>query len=368
MKKNTRTLMALVLVLTLMATLLVGCGQKKQDASFNYPSPDASASVSASASASTDANKGRTPLADSPEKIEKDIVFGMPVKAMSALFYVELAKGVQRAIDEMNEKSGRNDKVIIMDDNRDLQKEAANVEDLITQKVDVMILVCMDPIGSVPSLNACLKVQDRMPTVIIDAPCNGSEKADAVIVSNNKEGGRLEMEMLAKALNGKGKIVCLEDTTNPNSEIRSQGRDEELKKWPDIEVLQIEDGIGTVDKALEVMNNLMQAHPDIDGVWCFSDSPAQGAVAAVDAAGKIDKIKVCGLDGSVTAKQLIREGKQYGSAAQFPIQLGYDGVMTGYDLLCGKAPASQTKYVDVAWIDASNINDPKYAGDSNEID
>ena len=78
---------------------------------------------------------------------------------------------------------------------------------------------------------------------------------------------------------------------------------------------------------MEAMTSLLNAYPDqIDGVWNFSDTPAQGAVSAVEAAGELDDVVITGIDGSVVAKELIQQGKQYGSAAQFPVELGYQGV------------------------------------------
>ena len=80
-------------------------------------------------------------------------------------------------------------------------------------------------------------------------------------------------------------------------------------------------------------------------------------MSAVEAAGKLDDIIITGIDGSVVAKELIQQGKQYGSAAQFPVELGYQGVMTAYNLLIGKQPEEQTTYVDVAWICKDNVAD-----------
>lgn len=342
MKHNRIFALALVLILAL-GMVLTGCGKKEEPAKPSEPV------------ATEDAVKEAVEM--TIEDIDHDVVFGMPVKSFAGLFYVELMKGAQRAIDEMNEKTGRNDEIIFMDDNKELNRELANVEDLLNMDIDAMLLVCMDPSGSVPAFEKCL-AKEGLYTVIIDAPCDGSENADAVIVSNNYEAGRLEMEMLAKALDGKGSIIAISDSTNPNAAIREQGMQDELKNWPDIKLLEVKDILSGVDAAMEAMTSLLNAYPDqIDGVWNFSDTPAQGAVSAVEAAGKLDDIIITGIDGSVVAKELIQQGKQYGSAAQFPVELGYQGVMTAYNLLIGKQPEEQTTYVDVAWICKDNVAD-----------
>ena len=342
MKHNRIFALALVLILAL-GMVLTGCGKKEEPANPSEPV------------ATEEAVKEAVEM--TIEDIDHDVVFGMPVKSFAGLFYVELMKGTQRAIDEMNEKTGRNDEIIFMDDNKELNRELSNVEDLLNMDIDAMLLVCMDPSGSVPAFEKCIAKKDMI-TVIVDASCEGSEKCDAVIVSNNYEAGRLEMEMLAKGLGGKGNIIALSDSTNSNGAVRLQGMQDELKNWPDINVIEIKDIRSGVDAAMETVTSMLNAYPgQIDGIWNFSDTPAQGSVSAVEAAGLLDDILISGVDGSVVAKELIQQGKQYGSAAQFPVELGYQGVMTAYNLLIGKQPEEQTTYVDVAWICKDNVAD-----------
>ena len=336
---------ALVLALILAwGLLLTGCGRQKSEMPEESAKPGASETV-------------KNAMEEATKQIDHDVTFGMPVRSFSGLFYVELMKGAQRAVDEMNEKTGRSDEIIFMDDNNELSRELSNVEDLLNMEIDVMVLVCMDPSGSVPAFEKCIAKKDMI-TVIVDASCEGSEKCDAVIVSNNYEAGRLEMEMLAKGLGGKGNIIALSDSTNSNGAVRLQGMQDELKNWPDINVIEIKDIRSGVDAAMETVTSMLNAYPgQIDGLWNFSDTPAQGSVSAVEAAGLLDDILISGVDGSVVAKELIQQGKQYGSAAQFPVELGYQGVMTAYDLLVGVKPEEQTVYVDVAWIGQDNVKD-----------
>ena len=72
------------------------------------------------------------------------------------------------------------------------------------------------------------------------------------------------------------------------------------------------------NKSMEVMESLMQAHPDIDAVFCGNDVMAMGAYQAILAAGKTDRIKVFGFDGSDDAVRGIREGKIEATAMQYP--------------------------------------------------
>ena len=140
MKHNRIFALALVLILAL-GMVLTGCGKKEEPAKPSEPV------------ATEDAVKEAVEM--TIEDIDHDVVFGMPVKSFAGLFYVELMKGAQRAVDEMNEKTGRNDEIIFMDDNKELNRELSNVEDLLNMDIDAMLLVCMDPSGSVPAFEKC---------------------------------------------------------------------------------------------------------------------------------------------------------------------------------------------------------------------
>jgi ribose transport system substrate-binding protein len=72
------------------------------------------------------------------------------------------------------------------------------------------------------------------------------------------------------------------------------------------------------NKAMEVMESILQAHPEIDGVFCGNDAMAMGAWQALTAAGKAGHVKVIGFDGAEDAINSIKEGKLTATAMQFP--------------------------------------------------
>ena len=350
MKKN--RFVAIFLALMLIVSTLAGCaGAPASDDSSSGSQSSGGSSSDASGSAA-DAITGT--LAD----LDEDVMVGLVVKNLNALFYTSIAEGAQKAIDEINAETGRNHELVVADDKQELANELSNVQDLINMGCDVMIFVAMDPSGSVPAFELCLEQEDMI-TVIVDAPPDGSEKSDAVIVSDNYEAGRLQMEKLCEELGGEGNIVLISDSTNPNAATRESGATDELKNWPNINLLEIRDIRSSVENALTATQDLLNVYVDegIDGIWCFSDTPAQGAVSAVQSLGYGDSVTVTGIDGNATAKQLIQDGQMYGTAAQFSDLLGYNGVYTGMNLLVGVEPEEHTTYIDVAWIDASNVAD-----------
>lgn len=287
-----------------------------------------------------------------------DVKIALIVKQRSELFYASIESGFMTAVEEAQAMVDYNIEAQVLDDNTDLAKELENVQYTIDNGFDIVVFVAMDPKSSVPAFD--LLVASDVKTLIVDAPCDGSEKCDAVIVSANEEAGRMQMEKLCEQLGGKGNVLILTDSTNPNAAIREQGAMAELENWPDVKI--IAEGEGdipnvNVDKAQQKMSELYQVYgSEINGIWTFSDTPAQGAIAALQVSGNSD-IVVTGIDGNAVAKQLIQGGQMYGTAAQFPNALGYDGVVAGLELLAGTYDQEQTIYVPVQWIDSSNVDE-----------
>src|SRR5262249_19248027 len=79
---------------------------------------------------------------------------------------------------------------------------------------------------------------------------------------------------------------------------------------------------GKRDKAEKVMEDILQAHPDVTGVFGINDDTALGALAAVEAAGKGDRIQIVGYDLTPEAKLRINQRRWYGDVAQAPKKIG----------------------------------------------
>ena len=384
MKKS--RLFALVLAMVLVVSSLAACGGSDDkdttaapadttaaEAETDAPEEDTTAApadtteaAGTEAAAETKAAEPGTAFVDQAKMelkadligVGHDVKIALIVKQRSELFYASIESGFLAAVEEAQAMVDYNIEAQVLDDNTDLAKELENVQYTIDNGFDIVVFVAMDPKSSVPAFD--MLVASDVKTLIVDAPCDGSEKCDAVIVSANEEAGRMQMEKLCEQLGGKGNVLILTDSTNPNAAIREQGAMAELENWPDVKL--IAEGEGdipsvNVDKAQQKMNELYQVYgSEINGIWTFSDTPAQGAIAALQGSGNSD-IVVTGIDGNAVAKQLIQGGQMYGTAAQFPNALGYDGVVAGLEILAGTYDQEQTIYVPVQWIDSSNVDE-----------
>ncbi len=384
MKKS--RLFALILAMVLVVSSLAACGGSDDKDTTAAPtdttaaaaetdapeedttaaSADTTEAAGTEAAAETKAAEPGTAFVDQAKMelkadlidVGHDVKIALIVKQRSELFYASIESGFLNAVEEAQAMVDYNIEAQVLDDNTDLAKELENVQYTIDNGFDIVVFVAMDPKSSVPAFD--LLVASDVKTLIVDAPCDGSEKCDAVIVSANEEAGRMQMEKLCEQLGGKGNVLILTDSTNPNAAIREQGAMAELENWPDVKI--IAEGEGdipnvNVDKAQQKMNELYQVYgSEINGIWTFSDTPAQGAIAALQES-QSEGIVVTGIDGNAVAKQLIQGGQMYGTAAQFPNALGYDGVVAGLEILAGTYDQEQTIYVPVQWIDSSNVDE-----------
>ena len=116
-------------------------------------------------------------------------------------------------------------------------------------------------------------------------------------------------------MNKKGKYVELLGLVGDNNTwSRSKGFHSVVDNYPELEMVTQQNADFDRNKALEVMESILQAQPEINGVFCGNDAMAMGAYQAVLAAGKADHIKVFGFDGAHDAVQGIADGKAKGNS------------------------------------------------------
>ncbi|MFJ6904530.1 substrate-binding domain-containing protein [Streptomyces griseoluteus] len=156
------------------------------------------------------------------------------------------------------------------------------------------------------------------------------------------QAGRNAADALAKSLGEKGTIVEVQGLLGTNvAQDRSKGFQEEIAKYPKIKTVAKQAADFDRAKALDVMTNILQAHPDIDGVYAANDEMAMGALAALKSRGLAGKVKLVGNDGIADALAAVRAGTMYATNAESPYALGQKVVSLTGDVLDGKKVAGE---------------------------
>jgi ribose transport system substrate-binding protein len=125
-------------------------------------------------------------------------------------------------------------------------------------------------------------------------------------------------------------VAVLDHPEVESSQLRTAGFLERLaelnRDGAAVEVVARLRGDGDRGKSFKVTQDILQAHPGIDGVFASNDPSALGTRGALEGAGKADAVKVVGFDGQLEAKRAILEGKIHADPIQFPDRIGVETV------------------------------------------
>ena len=164
---------------------------------------------------------------------------------------------------------------------------------------------------------------------------------DCYIGVDNEKGGEMAGNYLVKLLHGKGKVAMLEGIRGvDNAEARKRGFLKAIENT-DCRLVASQSANWAQDQGLDVFANMLQAHPDIRGLFCANDMMALGAVQAIEQAGKTGEIFVTSYDNLKAAQQAILAGRLAATIEQHPELMGYEGVVTADNLIKGKTVSKE---------------------------
>lgn len=190
----------------------------------------------------------------------------------------------------------------------DTNTESTLIDTAITNK---SVAIILDPANADGSVGAVKKaIAANIPVFLVNAEINQEGLAKAQLVSNNAQGAAIGAQQWVQMVGEKGNYVELfGNPADNNAATRSNGYETVLTQYPDLVKAGRE--VANWDRAqgYKKMQSLLQAHPDIIGVISGNDEMALGAVAALKEAGKLDKVKVGGFDGSPDAVAAIKAGE-----------------------------------------------------------
>jgi ribose transport system permease protein len=174
------------------------------------------------------------------------------------------------------------------------------------------------------------------------------------VASDNVKGGELAARTIGEKLGGQGRIVILQGQAGTSAaRERAAGFAAGLKAYPGIKVVAQQPADFDRTKGLDVMSNLLQAHPDVQGVIAANDEMALGAIKALGSkAGK--SVQVVGFDGTPDGLKAVEGGSLYASVAQQPTQLGRIAVDNALRALQGKK-IEETVKVPVKVVTKQNV-------------
>ena len=254
---------------------------------------------------------------------------GLVLSTLNNPFFVTLKEGAEAKAKDLGYK------LLVLDSQNDPAKELANVEDLLSKKISLMLINPTDSDAVVSAIRAANRAE--VPVVTLDRGATGGNVLSHV-ASDNVQGGMMAGELIVKTLGGSGKVVELQGVAGTSAaRDRGEGFNNAIDAASGIVVVASQVADFDRTKGLNVMENILQAQSDIDAVFAHNDEMALGAIKAIESSNR--NIIVVGFDGTGDAVTAVKSGAMLATVAQQAARIGSIGVETADAILKGKSVA-----------------------------
>jgi inositol transport system substrate-binding protein len=301
-----RKIMSLVLVLALALVVMAGC-----------------ASTTTTTTAATTTKAGETTAATTAAA--KKIVIGVTMESLQDfLSYVG---------DGLNDyaKANPNVTINILDAKLDTAQQLKQVEGFISQKVDAIIIKCVDKDATAPISKMCADAKIPLIAVNVDI----SSARNCYVGSDHKLSGTLEAEELAKLMNFKGNIAILEgDPSHQAAQERTDAAKAVFAKY-NMKVVAVQSGMWDRAKSITIAENWIQSGLDINGICGNNDEMTIGAMKAYEQANKTG-VLFAGIDGTKDALNYMKQGKIACTVFQNGYQQGFQAAEAAAKIVAGE--------------------------------
>ena len=246
---------------------------------------------------------------------------------------------------------------IVLDAGGDVARQIAQIQDLIQQRVDVIIIWPTNGKAVVPAVRQAH--QAGIPVVITNS--NIAEEGQQFIASfsgpDNIKQGAYAAEIMCDKLGGKGQIVQISGQPGYTTAIeRQKGFEDRLAEvCPDVKILETQPGDWNREKAQRVMENFLTKYDQIDGVYSGDDNMGVGALNAAKAAGRNDIVFV-GATNFAVGYEAMERGEYWGSIYQSPVDDAKNALATAIAVAKGEE-VPHLNYFDTPKITQDNMGE-----------
>jgi len=327
----------MALVMGTVLALCLGCGKQTE---------------TSSSGTATDTGKQASGMADSGQTAAKPkAVIGVSLLTMANPFFKVMG-------DAMKAEGAKNNyDVIVEAGEMDPARQRDQVNDFIVKKVNAIILSPCDSRSIGTSIQAANKAGIPVFTADI-ASMDRAAKVVSHVATDNYEGGKLAGQAMIEALGGNGNVAIIDHPEVESVIQRTRGFREAVAGAKGIKIVAQLPGGAQRDTAFKTAQDILEKNPQLNGIFAINDPTALGAVAAIEKAGRVGKIKVIGFDGQPEAKQAIKEGKIYADAIQFPEKIGTMAIQAVSKYMAGEQVPPQTLIPTALYKKADAEKDP----------
>lgn len=276
------------------------------------------------------------------EETGSEVSVGIAVSTLNNPFFVDLVQGAQDKADEL----GIN--LQVADAGDDSAKQASDIEDLVSSGIQVLIVNPCDSDAVAPAVESAIEAGVQV--IAVDRVVNGVEVACS-IASDNVLGAQLAADYLV-SLVGEGAVCAELQGVLGASATVDRGTGFHNVADTKLNVVASQTANFNREEGLSVMEDMLQANPEIACVFAHNDEMALGALEALD--GK--DVKIAGFDATADALAAVQAGTMAATVAQQPALMGATAVEKALALVNGEAVDASVP-VEVALVTAENVAD-----------
>jgi ribose transport system substrate-binding protein len=255
-------------------------------------------------------------------------------KANADLFFLTVHQGAERAAQDLNVSINWNGP----DHETEYGRQIQIVDAMIARRVDGLAISATDDTALVGPLQ---RASDAgIPITLFDSAAK-IENYVSLIATDNSGAGRTAARTLATLLPQGGTVAMLmQKPGGTSTELRERGFEETVaEEFPRVKIVAQQYGMGDRAKSMAIAENILTAHPNLDGIFASSEACSIGAIRALRARGLSGKIKLVTFDLSDIHIEALRDGTAHAMLVQDAFRIGYEAVKSLSDKLIGRVPA-----------------------------
>ena len=240
----------------------------------------------------------------------------------------------------------------------DFARQIQIVDAMINRRVDAIVLGPTEKTGLVRVVERAMDA--GIPVTIIDSGIETDNYVSYIATDNTDSAGRMAADTLAKLLAGEGRVGLVSHVRGSAStdEREDAFKESVARKYKEIEIVAEQYCMSDRSRALAVAEDILTAHPDLDGMFASGEAAAIGAARAIRTRGLAGKVKMVGFDASPTLQDELRNGVIDALVVQDPFKIGYLGIQTIMRKLSGETP-QKIIHSPARVITAADLEDPE---------
>lgn len=245
----------------------------------------------------------------------------------------------------------------------DAARQQNQVRDFLVKKVAAIVLCPCDSKAVGAPIHEANEA--GVPVFTADIACLApGAKVVTHIATDNYSGGKQAARAMIEALGeAGGKVGILDFKSVESCQLRVQGFKEIIEEHNrtargKVRIVEELSGGGAKDVGYKAAEDMIQSHADLAGIFAINDPSALGARAALEKAGRADRVKLIAFDGQPEGKQAIRDGKIYADPIQYPDRIGLETARAIVEYFDGKRPKKEILIPTELYRKADALADP----------